>query len=55
MTEYRTRHEIEHRAPRKWLVGAITRLGESMTDANANAALHAISIWRNAMEDEATS
>jgi len=46
-------HRIEQRAPHKWLVSAITRLGRSMDDANATVTLHAISILRNAMEDEA--
>lgn len=48
-------HRIEHRSANKWLVSAIARLGQSIDDANANATLRAISILRNAMEDEATS
>ncbi len=44
-------YRIEQRSGRKWLTAAIICLGRTMTDDNANATLHAISILRNAMED----
>ncbi len=48
-------HEIENRAPEKWIKRAAEHLCVSCTDANIGATLPAVSILKNALEDVTAS